>query len=482
MNKIKISFLNKIIILTIIIIFSFLFYLSLPALYDYEKVQSQLKVELLNNFNLNAQLSKTINYRILPAPHFEINDSKIFSKEGEEKEVVGEIKKIKIYVEASKIYSQKKLKIKNIVITNSVFNFNIKNLQFINGLLQNLASKKKIIIKKSKFFFKDKNETIAIVPINNFNFYYSEKKLLNIVSIFGTVFNSKFNLYLTKDFSDENKINFVLKFPASNLSMKNSTKKIKEKDNKLQIYNTINTIHFFGSEIKTEIDWHKDHLQFSSIKSKIFNKKFDYDGLINFDPFFLTININAQEWSWKKILTNEIITSILINNDNNDLIHSNLNSQIVININSFTNNKFLDTGKLFIESQNGKIKFDNSFLILKDIGDVNFLDTKLFSSNRSVFIKSNIIINVKNNKKFYNTFQVPLKYRKEIKKISFSIEKNLSTNSTIISKFSINSKFQKELDEKLTLIVSDANLNILKNSYNWIEFKNFIKYIIQEFK
>ena len=88
------------------------------------------------------------------------------------------------------------------------------------------------------------------------------------------------------------------------------------------------------SEIKTEIDWHKDHLQFSSIKSKIFNKKFDYDGLINFDPFFLTININAQEWSWKKILTNEIITSILINNDNNNLIHSNLNSQIVININS----------------------------------------------------------------------------------------------------------------------------------------------------
>ena len=42
-----------------------------------------------------------------------------------------------------------------------------------------------------------------------------------------------------------------------------------------------------------------------------------------------------------------------------------------------------------------------------------------------------------NNKKFYNTFQVPLKYRKEIKKISFSIEKNLSKNSTIISKFSI---------------------------------------------
>ena len=95
MNKIKISFLNKIIILTIIIIFSFLFYLSLPALYDYEKIQSQLKIELLNNFNLNTQLSKSINYRILPAPHFEINDSKIFSKKGEEKKSLVKLKKLK---------------------------------------------------------------------------------------------------------------------------------------------------------------------------------------------------------------------------------------------------------------------------------------------------------------------------------------------------------------------------------------------------
>ena len=143
MNKIKISLLNKIIILTIIIIFSILFYLSLPALYDYEKIQSQLKIELLNNFNLNTQISNSINYRILPAPHFEIHDSKIFSNEGGEEKVIGEIKKIKIYVEASKIYNQKKLKIKNIVITNSIFNFNKKNLQFVYDLLQNHASKKK---------------------------------------------------------------------------------------------------------------------------------------------------------------------------------------------------------------------------------------------------------------------------------------------------------------------------------------------------
>ena len=343
--------------------------------------------------------------------------------------------------------------------------------------MQNHASKKKIIIKKSKFFFKDKNETIVIIPINNFNFHYNEKKLLNVVNLFGSVFNSKFNLYLTKDFSEENKLYFVLKFPASNLSIKNSTIKTKEKDKKFQ---TLNNIHFLGSEIKTEIGWHKDHLKFSSIKSKIFNKKFDYDGLISFDPFFITANINVEDWNWKKILTNEIVTSALLNND--ILIHSSLNSEIVININSFANNKFIDTGKLFIESQNGKIKFDNSFIIIKDIGNVNFTDTKLLSLNRSIFFKSNIVIDIENNKKFFNTFQVPLKFRKEIKKISFIIEKNLSTNSTIISNFSINSKFQKELDEKFTLIVNDADLNILKNPYNWIEFRNFIKFIIQEFK
>ena len=478
MNKIKISLLNKIIILTIIVIFSILFYLSLPALYDYEKIQSQLKIELLNNFNLNTQFSKSINYRILPAPHFEIHDSQIFSNEDGKEKVIGEIKKIKIYVEASKIYNQKKLKIKNIVITNSIFNFNNKNLQFIYNLLQNEASRKKIIIKKSKFFFNDKkNETVFFIPINNFNFHYNEKKLSNEVNLLGTLFNSKFTLYLTKDFSEENELYFVLKFPSSNLSIKNSTIKTKKENNKFQ---TFNTIHFFGSEVQTEIDWHKDHLKFSSLKSKIFNKKFDYDGLVNFDPFFLTTNIYAEEWNWKKILTNEIVTSLILNNDY--LIHSNLNSKIAININSFTNNNFLDVGKLFIESKNGIIKFDNSFLSFQDIGDAIFLDTNLSYSNESFFFKSNIVLNIKNNKKFYNTFQVPLKYRQEINKISFNIVKNLSANYTIISKFSINSKFQKELDEKLTLIINDANLNILKNSYNWIKFKNLIKLIIIETK
>ena len=51
MNKIKISFINKLIILSIIILFSFLFYLSIPALYDYERLQNQLKIELSKIFS-----------------------------------------------------------------------------------------------------------------------------------------------------------------------------------------------------------------------------------------------------------------------------------------------------------------------------------------------------------------------------------------------------------------------------------------------
>ena len=59
MNKIKISSFNKLIISSIVILFSFLFYLSVPALYDYERVQKHIKSELLSKFNLNIEISKT---------------------------------------------------------------------------------------------------------------------------------------------------------------------------------------------------------------------------------------------------------------------------------------------------------------------------------------------------------------------------------------------------------------------------------------
>ena len=64
--KIKISHFNRYLILSIIFLFSYIFYLSLPVLYDYESLQKQLEIKLLEEFKLTTTLSKKIKYKILP--------------------------------------------------------------------------------------------------------------------------------------------------------------------------------------------------------------------------------------------------------------------------------------------------------------------------------------------------------------------------------------------------------------------------------
>ncbi len=474
MNKIKISLLNKLIILSIIILFSFLFYLSVPALYDYERLQNQLKLELSNKFDLNIELSKNIKYRILPSPHFELIDSKLYSDSNLKSEIVGDLKNMKIYISINKIYSQNNLEIKNILFSKSVFNFNKDNIDF---LISNLKKKpsKKIIIKKSKFFFKDKDKTIVIFPISHLIFNHNKKNHTNEVKLNGLAFNSKFYFNIVKEFKDEKKINFNLKFPSANLSFKNSITNIKNGGEK---FKSLLTVNFLGSEVKTEFNYDKNLLKFLSKKSKISNNDLKYSGLINFKPFYLESDINIEKWNWVKILNNDYLISNLLSSD--FAIHKNFNSKIKIKIDSFFKNKIFKSGNFNIVTQNGKIKFDNTYFELKDFGNVIFTDCTLFNLQGLTIFKSNVLLNINKSKKFYNAFQVPISNRKEIKKINFVIKSNLSSNTTEILDIKIDSKDKKGLLENLNMIINNNEFKILENTSNWIEIKNFINELIKE--
>ena len=163
----KISFLNKLIISGIVVLFSVLFYLSIPALYDYERVQKQLKSQLFNEFNLNFKLSNKIQYKILPYPHFEVSDSVIFSDAKANQGKLAEIKDLKIFVSSAKLFNQEKLKLKNIIIRDSAFFLNKDNRDYLKNYFKKRNFEKKISIKKSKFFLKKSDEIISIFPIKN---------------------------------------------------------------------------------------------------------------------------------------------------------------------------------------------------------------------------------------------------------------------------------------------------------------------------
>jgi len=475
MNKIKISSFNKLIISSIVILFSFLFYLSVPALYNYERVQKQIKSELLDKFNLNIDISKKIKYRILPSPHFEIIDSKLYSNLEKDPELIGNLKNSKIFVSIINLHNQKYLNVKKVVFLKSIFNFNKKNIDFLRDNLKIKKPDRNIYIKKSKFFFRDKDKTIAIFPITNLKFFYNKKKLLNVFNLNGIAYNSKFSFNLIKEFEKEKKINFILKFPAANLSVKNQLSNISEEEEK---FNFLTIVNFLGSEIKTQSDFSKNLLKFSSIRSKVLNNNIKYSGLINFKPFYFNTNIDIENWNWTKILSNNFFVSILL--QDNFRIHNNFNSKILINIDSFFKSKIFKNGKLYIETQNGKVNFNNSYMNLKDFGRVTFTNSSLFSFQGSTIFKSNILLKVNKHKKFYNTFQVPKNNRKKFNQISFTIENNLSQKSTKISNIAIDSKEKKNLEEVINLIINNSEFSLIENTSNWIETKSFLNELIKE--
>ena len=130
--KRKISVFNRYLILLIVFLFLYLFYLSIPGLYNYERLQRDLTTKLSKEFNLNASLSGNITYKILPTPNFEILNV-ILNTDSDE---FAQIKKMKVYISALKLQNQKNLEIKKIVFLESNFNINKNSFKYINNYLK----------------------------------------------------------------------------------------------------------------------------------------------------------------------------------------------------------------------------------------------------------------------------------------------------------------------------------------------------------
>ena len=471
----KISNFNKTLIFFISILFLYLFYVSIPSLYNYQRLQSQLKTQLYNDYNLIINISDKIQYKILPSPHFEIKDSILYGDIEEDGKKVGELKHLKIYIYTKSIYSQKNIKLKNIVIKDSLFFLNNINQKFISSYFNNKNTEKKIKIKESNFFLMNKNEIISIFPIKNIDFIYNEKLFINQANINGLVFNSNFKLNLQKKFLGDESLDFDLKLPKINLSVKNNLLPQKKNNNKYKIFNKIN---FFGSEIKSEINIDKNLLIYKSLKSKIFNTQIDFNGSIEFHPFYLKSNIFIDEINLGKMLNNNYLLLTMLSNKK--LIHENFNSKIFLDIKKITSKNIFKKAKIFIEVQNGLIKFDDTVFISEKFGSLKISNSNLYIENENLYLRSNVLIDIKNKKKFYNTFQIEKLFRKDIKKINFAFVTNLTLGKTKITNFQIDNSTSNELTNKINKIIEDNNIDINKNFNNLIALKRFINTIINE--
>ena len=77
-------------------------------------------------------------------------------------------------------------------------------MDYISDLLKKEFSQKKILIKKSKFFFNDKNDNIIFIyTIKNLNLFKNYKENINQIKTSGSLFKIPISLSWQKDLNNK---------------------------------------------------------------------------------------------------------------------------------------------------------------------------------------------------------------------------------------------------------------------------------------
>ena len=477
-SKVFISVFNRYLILLIVILFSSLFYLSAPSLYNYVTLQKELTEKLLKEFNLNTALSANIVYKILPSPNFEISNVLLITNKDNKFNEYAQIKKMKIYISTKNLQNQQQLKIKNIVISEANFNIDENSYSYINNYLKNKISNKKIQIKKSKIFFRknnDEKEVIVLSTLNKSKIFYDEKNYNNKITIDGSVYNTKYKLNLSRNIYKKN---------ATNISI--NLKKLKAKIESIFIedlgkkntYNGETSINFLGSEINTKYQVVDQDVTVYSKNSKINNNNISFKGKIGISPFYS--NIDASLESINVIKTIENLSKLKNLLDEKILLNRSLNGNIVLSINSLKGIKIFDKAEIRLRIVNGKLILNNSVFISDKIGKMFFADSVLESIDKKKIFKSKILFEIYNQKKFFQKLQIPKNSRINLNNIYFEIEKDLYLDEIIINQFMLNKKTASNSLNKTINLTDLVYLDEINEVKNWIELKKFLAQIFSE--
>jgi hypothetical protein len=460
-NKLPISKFNKYLITSISLLFFYLFYLSIPVLYEKNWVQKNIENQLLKDFKIFFSLSSDISYRILPSPHYLIKDSKII-KEDNKTESIAEIKTLRVFVSQKNFFNKEKVLIKYIKINNADFTLFKNDLKLIKNSTNKKFSKKKIEINKSNIFFKnDLKETVSLIKISQSLLFQDEENSLNLFQLKGLVFNTPFNFNYNKKFNSpaSEKINIVAKSLKLNFF---SERFFGERNNS----RGENTISFLNSKINTNYKIENDLITFNSTDSKLKNSKESYDGVISINPFDLNININLDNYDLRKFfrpdtLLNELIkTEILFNN--------NISVSASITTSSDFKNKIYKDAKIYFNLIDGKLNFNKTQLINKKIGLIELDNSNLsYESDRLIF-STDIKVDIKNSNKLFSLLQTNKKFRKPIKNILINLDYDFLSDKINFNNIKIENK---EISDELLRIIDGFNDNKL---INWNKSKRIL--------
>ena len=431
-TKFKISTFNKFLITFIGILFFYIFYLLLPLLYDKGWVKDNIETKLLSEFKIDLSSFKDISYRILPAPHYLIKDSKILLNSLKNPESIADVKNFKIFISQKNLFNKEKMTIKNITINEANFFLLRSSFKILNNSNNNKFSNKKIEIKKSNIFFKDNlEEIIAIVKINRAILFFEDKELLNLFNLKGNVFTIPFTLEVknTNDLIKKKEINFNAK--SLNLNIFNES--VVEQNN--QVIGK-NIISFLNSTISTQYEVDDKFITFISNSSRINGSKIKYNGELSINPFDLNLNIILNDYKISQLFKHnsiftELLKSELFFNEN-----ITLNTSLIVKSN--TKNQIFHKAEIYFTIKNGKINLDNTKFINNDIGLLKLDNSNVFYENNKLVLNTDLLLDIKDSNRLFSFLNTSKKSRKEIRNISINLNYDFLSNEIQFNNIKIN--------------------------------------------
>ncbi len=427
-------------------------YFSIPSFYDKDLIQLKIKNHAFKKYNIDLNFNEKISYSLLPKPHFVSKNLSIFRDKNE----IANAKDVKIFISVKDFFSVNNLKIKNIIFKKTDFNFFQEDYSFFKKLLNTEPNENRIIINDSNIFFRDEyDEVLFINKIYKSEFYWDPNNLQNVLISKNEIFNLPYKLTIKNDRFNKKVI--------SNFNSKKIRLNVKNEIdyNDIERYGVIDIL-FVNKGTSFNFEINKEALKFSS-----FIKKNNYDGFIEFKPFYLNANFNYDGINTKNIFNDD---SILIDLIKSELLNnSNLSANFNFKVKDITNLDELNSLDLKISIEEGNISFSNSTIKWKDDLKITLMESILNNNENEIELVGRLNLDFKDITNFYRYFQLQKNYRKDIKKIQIDFVYNFDQNKISFD----NTKIDNEQNSKLELFISDFNRSG-KKIFNRITFKNFV--------
>ncbi len=455
---------KKTLVSIVILLILGIFYLSIPALYNKSKLQSEFKNQLLKKFNINFIFSTNMNYSLLPWPSYSFENVQVFNNVDNK---FLDIKKLKINLEITNFFSVKNLTIKDVFLENSKFDIYKEDINFFFKLLDKNFSKAGIRFKDGYIFLKDeKGEVLLINKIKQMKYYYDPKKSKNILSIKNEIFNIPYDAEFIIDKSVKK---ILSKFNVEILKLKfENEHRYSEKTHQ-------GLVNVFQKNSKGRINYKFEDnlLNFDFIDNKKDNN-FNYNGKINLKPFYFESVGNFAKIKISNLINNNSMLIQLLKTET--LNNQNLNMSSTIEARKILPYQNLIDLIVDINIKEGLIDIDNTKFNWSNYASFKISDSLIYLSNNHLVLDGILNVKINNYNEIYKFFQTPRNFRKEIENIEFNFRYNFDQEIIVISNIKINDKVDEEVGKILNRLISQENM-----MQNRIYFKNLINKAIKAY-